>query len=108
MKIEADSANDENAILPLKKLFSPIFVLVVVKAMIYQHSRISKWFHYSTYQQFLDTFPFYLPYGKGSYVKRISKPKKLYYDIISRLGKYSYIFSPNLAGVYKRIINHKG
>jgi 2-polyprenyl-3-methyl-5-hydroxy-6-metoxy-1,4-benzoquinol methylase len=68
-----------------------------------EFERISDWLHYSSYKDFLNTFPFYLPYGKGDYVNHISKGKKIYYTIISKLGKASYILSPSLAGVFKRI-----
>ena len=63
---------------------------------------VSKWLHYSSYQKFLDTFPFYLPYGTGVNVRKMGFSKKTYYDIISKLGIYSHWFAPSLAYVYKR------
>ena len=64
--------------------------------------RISKFFHYSSVRKYINTFPFYLPYGRGSRIVKISLIKRIYYSIISIFGKYSYVFSPSLAGVYKR------
>ncbi|WP_019503545.1 bifunctional 2-polyprenyl-6-hydroxyphenol methylase/3-demethylubiquinol 3-O-methyltransferase UbiG [Pleurocapsa sp. PCC 7319] len=63
---------------------------------------ISQWLHYTSYQKFKDTFPFYLPYGTGKYLNKLSLSKKLYYDIISKLGIYSHWFLPSLAYVFKR------
>jgi len=65
--------------------------------------RVSTWLHYSNYNNYLASFPFYLPYGKGSIVNKPSKIKKIYYELISKIGKKSCFFTPNLAGVYKRI-----
>ena len=65
--------------------------------------RISHFLHYSSYQKYLETYPFYLPYGGG---KNISHPglfKKFYYNAIAILKQKSHIFAPNLAGVFKRI-----
>lgn len=63
---------------------------------------VSKWLHYASYQKFKDTFPFYKPYGRGSYVTKIGFKKKLYYDLVSRLGIYSHWVLPSLACVLKR------
>ena len=64
---------------------------------------ISNWPHYSSYKNFLDTFPFYLPYGSGSYVKRMSFFKKAYYNIVSKFGIFSHWVVPSLSYVFKRI-----
>ena len=63
---------------------------------------MSKWLHYSSYEKFLATFPFYLPYGAGSYVRRLGMLKKMYYDVVSRLGMNSHWVVPSLAYVFKR------
>lgn len=65
--------------------------------------RISNWLHYANYQDYLDTFPYYLPYAQGQYLTEPGRFQKKYYDLISPFGKYSHIFSPNLAGVFQRI-----
>jgi len=64
--------------------------------------RVSKWFHYKDYGQYLNTFPIYYPYRGGFYVERLHPVKKIYYDITSKLGKHSYMVNPSLAGVYMR------
>jgi len=64
---------------------------------------VSKWLHYSSYKTFQETFPFYLPYSSsGVYVNNLSKSKRIYYGIISKLGMYSHSFTPSLAYVFKR------
>lgn len=63
---------------------------------------ISNWLHYSSLKKFRDTFPFYLPYGKGRYVNKLGYAKKIYYEIISRLGMYSHYMVPSLSYVFKR------
>ncbi|NOZ36718.1 MAG: class I SAM-dependent methyltransferase [Gammaproteobacteria bacterium] len=63
---------------------------------------ISDWLHYSSYEKFLDTFPYYLPYGEGSYIKKISAPKKIYYSVVSRLGLLSHFVVPSLSYVFQR------
>ena len=65
--------------------------------------RVSSWLHYKNYNDYLATFPYYLPYGKGSFVDKPGKAKKFYYGLISSFGIKSYFLAPNLAGVYKRI-----
>ncbi len=62
---------------------------------------VSKWLHYSSYKNYLDTFPFYLPYGSGFYVRKIGILKKTYYDIASRFGMFSHWLVPSLAYVFK-------
>lgn len=63
---------------------------------------VSRWLHYSSYKNHLDTFPFYLPYGTGSYISRMGLLKKTYYDIASRFGMLSHWLLPSLAYVFKR------
>ena len=63
---------------------------------------ISKWLHYASYDNFKETFPFYLPYGKGRYVPKLGSKKKMYYDLVSKLGIYSHSLLPSLAYVFQR------
>jgi 2-polyprenyl-3-methyl-5-hydroxy-6-metoxy-1,4-benzoquinol methylase len=65
--------------------------------------RISKWYHYSRYQQFLKTFPVYYPYRGGFYVEKLHPVKRGFYGVVSKLGKHAYMFTPSLAGVYQRM-----
>jgi len=64
--------------------------------------RISSWLHYNNFSNYLDTFPFYLPYGKGRIEQELGANKRIYYRLISIFGVKSHIFVPNLAGVFKR------
>jgi SAM-dependent methyltransferase len=64
---------------------------------------VSDWLHFSSYQKFLKTFPYYLPYGRGSYVNRMGPAKSAYYGVVSRLGKLSHWVVPSLAYVFKRV-----
>jgi len=63
---------------------------------------ISNWLHYSSYERFLDTFPYYLPYGTGSYINKIGTFKKLYYDVVSKFGLCSHWVVPSLSYVFQR------
>lgn len=63
---------------------------------------ISKWLHYLSLRKFKDTFPFYLPYGKFRYVNKLGYVKKMYYEIVSKLGIYSHYLVPSLSYVFKR------
>ena len=64
--------------------------------------RISRWLHYQSYQSFVQTFPFYLPYGRGRHVERPGVIKDIYYRIVSTLGTLSHFVTPSLAGVFER------
>jgi 2-polyprenyl-3-methyl-5-hydroxy-6-metoxy-1,4-benzoquinol methylase len=65
-------------------------------------TRVSKWLHYASYKDYLETYPLYLPYGNGIYINHISKGKKFYFDLINKLGESSFLLAPSLAGVYRR------
>lgn len=64
--------------------------------------RISPWLHYKSYRSFIQTFPLYLPYGRGRYVEHPGVMKDLYYRTISPLGTLSHFITPSLAGVFQR------
>jgi hypothetical protein len=64
---------------------------------------ISPWLHYASYEKYLETFPFYLPYGTGHYVSGPGRAKDLYYRAVSKLGMFSHWIVPNLANVYRRV-----
>lgn len=65
--------------------------------------RTSTFSHYSTYKKYLDTFPFYNPYGSFKYEFKLSIAKKIYYRLIPKTKKMGNYFTPNLASVFKRI-----
>lgn len=72
---------------------------------IVEFKAVSKWLHYVSYKKFKDTFPFYLPYGKGEYVKKLTFTKRLCYAIVSRFGIYSHWLLPSLSYVFRRSKN---
>ena len=63
---------------------------------------ISKWLHYSSLEKYKNTFPFYLPYGKGKYVNKLGGCKKIYYEIVSRFGMFSHLLVPSLSYCFKK------
>ena len=63
---------------------------------------VSKWLHYSSYEKFKKTFPFYLPYGKFKYYYGLGCAKRIYFGIISRFGMFSHYLTPSLAYVMKK------
>jgi ubiquinone/menaquinone biosynthesis C-methylase UbiE len=65
--------------------------------------RTSTFAHYSTYKKYLDTFPFYNPYGSFKYEFKLSLAKKIYYRLLPKTKKFGNYFTPNLASVFKRI-----
>ncbi|MEZ5082509.1 MAG: class I SAM-dependent methyltransferase [Bacteroidales bacterium] len=64
---------------------------------------VSKWLHYKSLDRFKETFPFYLPYNSGRYVKKLGTAKKLYYELAAKLGMASHYVLPSLAYVFKRV-----
>jgi len=62
----------------------------------------STFLHYASYDNFKETFPFYLPYGTPTEVRSLGKAKELYYNVASRLGSWSRFVLPSLACVYRR------
>ena len=65
--------------------------------------RTSTFAHYSTYKKYLDTFPFYNPYGSFKHEFRLSLAKKIYFRLLPKTRKLGNYFTPNLASVFKRI-----
>ena len=63
---------------------------------------ISPWLHYASYKNYRATFPYYLPYGRGRDVRQLGSVKKIYYDLVARLGIYSHWLLPSLAYVFQR------
>jgi len=63
---------------------------------------VSSFLHYSSYQDYLATFPYYLPYRGGIYVEQLSCTKALYYRFVSKCGKAAHFILPNLASVFRR------
>jgi ubiquinone/menaquinone biosynthesis C-methylase UbiE len=63
---------------------------------------ISNWLHYKSLDNYIKTFPCYLPYRKGKYISKIGNLQKMYYNIISKFGIYSHYLTPSLSYVFKR------
>lgn len=63
---------------------------------------VSKWLHYSSLSRFKETFPYYLPYGRGKHVNKLGKIQGAYYELVSKLGMPSHYFLPSLAYVFHR------
>jgi 2-polyprenyl-3-methyl-5-hydroxy-6-metoxy-1,4-benzoquinol methylase len=63
---------------------------------------VSNWLTYSSYKKHLETFPLYLPYGKGRWVRSMGLTKRMYYGLVSKAGIYSHWLVPSLSYVFKR------
>jgi len=67
--------------------------------------RISKCLSFQSYQEYINHYPIYLPYGSDNKVRYQYQPsifKKVYYFIISTLlATKSYYFMPSLSSIYK-------
>ena len=103
--------------IPLRHRYAPIFKRMSCEKnnlfwspkahdrQLIEFKRVSRFLHYKSMDRFLETFPCYLPYGRGgnTYLAGIGKAKYLHYKIASWLDSRSHYVMPNLAGVYQRI-----
>ena len=64
---------------------------------------ISGFLHYRTLQDYLATYPAYLPYDGGRSVPGPGRPKRFYYRAAASLGSASRYVLPNLAAVWERV-----
>jgi ubiquinone/menaquinone biosynthesis C-methylase UbiE len=62
----------------------------------------SNFLHYARYQDYLDTFPIYLPYNRGERRLKDGRLKTMYYLMASKLGRYSMFLLPSLACTLSR------
>ena len=69
--------------------------------------RVSRFLHYASLEKYLETYPFWLPYGEGAdrLVPRIGWAKRTWYRVASHAGVRSHWILPSLAGVYRRTLN---
>jgi Methyltransferase domain len=67
--------------------------------------RVSRFLHYHALENYLATYPFWLPYGEDAnrYQPRIGRAKRAWYTLAARLGTRSAWMLPSLAGVYRRL-----
>jgi SAM-dependent methyltransferase len=64
--------------------------------------RVSRFMHYARASDHLALYPYYLPYGQGSWKRRPSMLMKLYVRAADLLGRHSYLAMHTLSGVYRR------
>lgn len=68
-----------------------------------EFSRISRFLHYRSLDEYLALFPYYSPYGQGAMKHKISTPAYIYLRLMSMLGSHSHILMHNLAGTFRRV-----
>jgi len=101
--------------IPLRKLYAKLFNRLdreldnlflspkKLEKALQNFQRTSTFSHYSTYKKYLNTFPFYNPYGSLKYEFKLSITKRIYYRLIPKTKRFGNYFTPNLASVFKRI-----
>lgn len=73
------------------------------KRLLPGYKRIQGFMHFADYETYLKIYPYYLPYGKGSMVRKIGTIKNLYYRLSWTIGAKSHYILPNLASILKKI-----
>ncbi len=74
-----------------------------LKKLLPGFKRLDGFMHFSDFKSYLGVFPYYLPYGSGSTVRKIGSAKKLYYRFASIFGEGAHNILPNLASIMKRV-----
>jgi SAM-dependent methyltransferase len=62
----------------------------------------SGFLHYASRARYQSTFPIYIPYVRGGLRRGDGRLKSMYYDLASRLGRYSVYAMPSLACALRR------
>jgi SAM-dependent methyltransferase len=65
--------------------------------------RVSGFLNYAGLDDYYRLYPFYLPYGAGSWRRAPSPSRKLYFGLVSRFGAATPYFLPSLAGIFERV-----
>ena len=65
--------------------------------------RVSGFLNYAGLDDYYRLYPFYLPYGAGSWRRAPSPSRKLYFGVVSRFGAATPYFLPSLAGIFERV-----
>lgn len=65
--------------------------------------RVSGFLNYASVEDYFRLYPFYLPYGSGSWRRAPSPTRKLYFGLVSRFGRATPYFLPSLAGIFERV-----
>jgi hypothetical protein len=63
---------------------------------------VSGFLHYANLDDYLATYPFYLPYVGGGLQRKAGRAKLAYYRLVAGLGHHSTVVLPSLAAVYQR------
>jgi hypothetical protein len=65
--------------------------------------RVSGFLNYASIEDYFRLYPFYLPYGTGSWRRSPSRGRKAYFGLVHRFGRATPYFLPSLAGIFERI-----
>jgi len=65
--------------------------------------RVSGFLNFASVEDYFRLYPFYLPYGSGSWRHAPSSTRKLYFGLVSRFGPATPYFLPSLAGIFERV-----
>lgn len=76
---------------------------VMLRRALAGYRPVSGFLHYASLDDYLATYPFYLPYlgAGGGEQRRVGRAKLAWYRLAARLGRNSAFVMPNLAGVYR-------
>jgi len=64
--------------------------------------RVSHFLHFNSVDDYFDLYPYYLPYGRGSWRSAPSRKLRLYYNLAGSFGGVSQYFLQSLAGTFER------
>lgn len=64
--------------------------------------RVSGFLNYPSLDDFMDTYPYYLPYDQGRQVQSPGRFQNIWYALVARDGTAPAALLPNLAGVFRR------
>ena len=65
--------------------------------------RVSGFLNFASVEDYFRLYPFYLPYGSGSWRRAPSPTRKAYFGLVSRFGRATPYFLPSLAGIFERV-----
>jgi len=68
--------------------------------------RRSRFLHFAKVDDYFRLYPFYSPYGKGSWRRAPSTAERLYMHSVSRLGSATPYLLPSLSGTFERVRAH--
>jgi hypothetical protein len=65
--------------------------------------RVSGFLNFANIDDYFRLYPFYLPYGAGTWRRAPSPARKLYFGLVSRFGGATPYLLPSLAGIFERV-----